>query len=304
MANDDIQGQVTDQDENAVPNATVALWSQSNPTEVITTQADANGFYEFTGHPDDDGTTQEWHLAARDPNDDSRQFPSLHSISSQMSPVIPDSVVDNAYGWYDASEITANDQDSITGWADKSGLNNDLSGSAVYNASQVNGEPAVFFDGGDDLMTTPDSTGYPITWFVVHRTDADTGENEQGIVGNGGSVANIDTFQHDTVDDQWEGRFSANAASGGAADQNWHVSTFKNDGSSGFIRVDSTQVLSASVGTNDTPESITIGDKKDATDRPFLGYVSEAIFVSADVSASDIQTTEEQLADTYGISLA
>lgn len=93
MASDDIQGQVTDGTGNAVANAVVALWNQDNPAEVITTQADSNGNYIFEEHPDGDGTSQNWHLAAYDPNDGSRQFPSLHSIDSQLPPDIPDSVI-------------------------------------------------------------------------------------------------------------------------------------------------------------------------------------------------------------------
>jgi hypothetical protein len=93
MASDDIQGQVTDSNGNAVTNAVVALWSQSNPNNVVTTQADASGNYLFEDHPDGDGTSQNWHLAAYDPSDGTRQFPSLHSVSAQLLPAIPDSVV-------------------------------------------------------------------------------------------------------------------------------------------------------------------------------------------------------------------
>jgi len=221
----------------------------------------------------------------------------------QYGRAVPDSVADNAYGWYDASKITANDQDSISTWPDKSDLGNDLSGSAIYHSEQINGEPAVYFD-GSHLLSTSDSTGYPLTWFVVHKTDGTTSENEQGIIGNGGGVANIDNLQHRTSDDTWVATFSGSSASGGNPDQNWHVSTFKNDGSGGFVRVDSTQIFTHSAGTNDSPESITIGDKKDSSDRPFLGYVAEAIFVNEDVSAEDISDTEQLLADTYGISLS
>lgn len=90
MATDDIQGQVTDSSGNAVGGAIVALWSQDNPNNVVTTQADSSGNYIFDSHPDGNKTTQNWHLAAYDPNDGSRQFPSLHTISSQLYPPIPD----------------------------------------------------------------------------------------------------------------------------------------------------------------------------------------------------------------------
>jgi len=69
MAQDDIQGQVVDGSGNPVSGAIVELTKsyQSTPVEqqrAVRTTTDSNGNYIFNGHPDSDGTTQEWHVAA------------------------------------------------------------------------------------------------------------------------------------------------------------------------------------------------------------------------------------------------
>jgi len=69
MAQDDIQGQVVDAQGNPVDGAIVELTKsyQSSPTgqeAVQRTTTDSNGNYIFEGHPDGDGTTQEWHVSA------------------------------------------------------------------------------------------------------------------------------------------------------------------------------------------------------------------------------------------------
>lgn len=93
MADSDIQGIITDETGTTISNAIVAVWLQSNPKNVVTTQTDSNGQYVISNHPDGDGSSQNWRIAVRDPNDSSRQFLSPHSVSAQLSPGIPASVV-------------------------------------------------------------------------------------------------------------------------------------------------------------------------------------------------------------------
>jgi hypothetical protein len=145
MANDDIQGTVTDANGNAVGGAIVALWYQGSPNKVVTTQADSNGNYIFTQHPDADGTSRNWHVAARDPTDKTRQFPSLHSVSSQLSPAIPGSGV-ALYNF---------EQDVTDPWGNNDGTNN---GVPFVTTAQV-GDYAADFDGTDDYV---DNTGFGI----------------------------------------------------------------------------------------------------------------------------------------------
>jgi len=153
MANDDIQGTVTDADGNAVGGAIVALWDQDNPNEVVTTTADSNGDYIFKTHPDADGTATNWHLTARDPNDGTRQFPSLHSVSAQITTAIPN---DGLVHHYDATKISGSDGDSIGTWTDLEGgadlTQSTSSDQPTLKTNQINGKQVLRGDGSDDFM--------------------------------------------------------------------------------------------------------------------------------------------------------
>ena len=83
---------------------------------------------------------------------------SLRNVSVGID-AIPDS--GNLHAHYDAQQIDETDGETITVWNDESGNGyNATDGTqATYRESSLNGEPAVDFDGVDDLLTVPDSTG-------------------------------------------------------------------------------------------------------------------------------------------------
>jgi len=60
MASTDIQGTVSDSDDNVIAGALVGLFLASPPSDVIYTTTDNNGDYIFTEHPQATGSTQEW----------------------------------------------------------------------------------------------------------------------------------------------------------------------------------------------------------------------------------------------------
>jgi len=61
-----ISGVVFDETQAPVPNATVALMLQSGNSDVVYTQTDAIGEYEFTNHPDSGNETKMYHVAVYD----------------------------------------------------------------------------------------------------------------------------------------------------------------------------------------------------------------------------------------------
>jgi len=139
MTNDDIQGTVTDANGNAVGGAIVALWDQDNPNNVVTTTADSNGNYIFEDHPNGDGTSTNWHVAARDPTDGTRQFPSLHSVSAQLPNAIPASGI-SRYNF---------EQDLTDAWGGNNGRG---AGGITYTTDNQEGSYAVVLDGTDDVI--------------------------------------------------------------------------------------------------------------------------------------------------------
>ncbi len=73
MANSDISGQITDGSDNPIASAEVYLWREDLAGAggvVASTTADSNGNFSFTAHPDASGTSESWHVAAKDPNTD------------------------------------------------------------------------------------------------------------------------------------------------------------------------------------------------------------------------------------------
>jgi hypothetical protein len=171
MANDDIQGTITDSNGNSISNAVVTLFLNNNPNKAITTQADSNGNYIFNNHPDGDGTTKNWHLAAYDPNDTSRQFKSLHSVSASLADSIPDSAV---------SRWTLNDTDTGSGkttdsWGGNDATLNNGVTTGIVGANQTynTGEGHSYDGTGDDAITqNAGVTSFPFTLAVWTKTSS------------------------------------------------------------------------------------------------------------------------------------
>jgi len=62
MADTDITGTVFDESGVPQPGATVALMLTEVDSEVVYTTTDANGDYQFSSHPDGDGSSKNWHV--------------------------------------------------------------------------------------------------------------------------------------------------------------------------------------------------------------------------------------------------
>ncbi len=71
MTNSDISGQITDGSGNPIGSAEVYLWREDLAGAggvVASTTADSSGNFSFTAHPDGSGSSESWHIAAKDPN--------------------------------------------------------------------------------------------------------------------------------------------------------------------------------------------------------------------------------------------
>jgi len=151
MAQDDIQGQVVDAQGNPVSGAIVELTKsyQSSPTgqeAVQRTTTDSNGNYIFEGHPDGDGTTQEWHVSCYNHNGSAyvNSFNNPGVTADLPSNVIPDA--SNEWPLDEGSGTVGND---VVGGVDVSfNFENWVSGSKYV------GGFAKDFDGSGDEGTT------------------------------------------------------------------------------------------------------------------------------------------------------
>lgn len=290
MADDDIQGQVVDQDGNTVANAVVALWKQDAPNQVITTQADSSGNYIFDSHPDGDGTSQNWHLAAYDPNDGSRQFPSLHSVSSQLDIGIPDSGLLHNYDWSDESTTTSTVPD-LAGTDDLTGSFTDLNGS-------INGVTAGSFDGLDDSVDGQFSStiAEPIEVFVVSRSN-DTGSANQTV---------YDGFSNATFagrrwqDDAYQLFFGGSSLVQGTLTTNNEIWMTRHD-SPDLIEINGTQVLSGSSG--DGPlDGLSVGTNREGN-FPLDGVMGQILVYDPSASGYSRSGVYDYLSDKWGITI-
>lgn len=82
--------------------------------------------------------------------------------------------------WLDASSLSLSNNDPVTTWADISGNGNDLSQATAsrqptFRTSQINGLPAVQFDGTNDFLSFNNHiTTDAITFFIVYSKDVIT----------------------------------------------------------------------------------------------------------------------------------
>lgn len=145
MANDDIQGTVTDGSGNPVQGATVALFlnNGNDGDAVLYTTTDANGNYLFDRHPQGNGMSQEWHITAYN-EDGSGQFNSLSKpyVTASLRETIPDSVEMQYYG-------TTWSQGDTTWLDEKSNRDMSLTGD-FQDATLSDDTEALSSDGTDD----------------------------------------------------------------------------------------------------------------------------------------------------------
>ena len=174
MTENDIQGQVVNATGEPVSGAIVELTRsyESNPIgeeSVFRTTTDSNGNYIFEGHPDGDGTTQEWHVSAYS-HDGTAYVNSFNNpgVTAELpSNAIPDSGVarwtlddaDTESGT--AIDVWGRDSDSIT--QNDATINGATTGVNGANQTYSTNE-AYSFDGTDDYLQTPvdiDSSALP-----------------------------------------------------------------------------------------------------------------------------------------------
>jgi len=180
MAQDDIQGQVVDGSGNPVSGAIVELTKsyQSSPQDeqvVRRVTTDSNGNYIFDYHPDGDGTTQEWHVAAYS-HDGTAYVNSFNNpgVTADLPEVaIPDSAVLQY-------QI---DEGSGTTLTDAIGSNDgSLTGGTWTSDTDMRGDYRINLDGTDDYIESSSNptamardTDFSVALTVVKESSVSSG---------------------------------------------------------------------------------------------------------------------------------
>lgn len=223
----------------------------------------------------------------------------------QASDVLPSSsgpatvpVTNGLLAHYDASALALTDGDPITTWPDETDNGNDLTGgSPVYRDSQLNGLPAVDFDGVDDLLDVvwPSLQSQPNTILVVLSAPSD------------GDAAN-DADQGSSNNRHYLNRHSTTGwriyAGGSVVSSSVHtvgplVATEVFDGASSFLRIERTQVASGDAGSHSS-SGITVMANHDGSETN-SGILAEFLFYNRLLTATEIDDVETYLATKWGI---
>jgi hypothetical protein len=160
---------------------------------------------------------------------------------------IPDS--GDLHAQYDATELSLNDGDSVTTWADETGNGYDLTAGTAptYEASSINSNPAVSFDGADDFLDVDFSAlTQPNTIFAVIRTDS-VGENERIWDSSNGENDHSFYGSGSAID------YAINAGvnlRNGPVDTNNHIFSVLYNGPSSLLRIDGSDAVSGDAGTS------------------------------------------------------
>lgn len=114
--------------------------------------------------------------------------------------------------WLDASHIDSGDGVALTTWADRSGLGNSptqATGSLkpLYRAAGLNGQPAVVFDGADDVLVL----GSPVSTVIDNFTMVIVCRNDDP-----GSTGSVPLFVGTGASNGWGAAVSSDAGKIGA----------------------------------------------------------------------------------------
>lgn len=256
MANDDIQGTITDGSGNPVSGATVYLFTQSSPNTIKTTTTDSNGNYIFTQHPDSDGTTQQWYVTAYyDGGTQLYNTLSKPSIDASLGDKIPDSLSSTLDIWFDLSQgsgtnVTA-DIGSFAatihggGWVSGVGYGDNVT---TYDGTDDN-----FFADDSRLLNEP-SNGF-CGWVKISSSDDYAGlfsavESNDRLAAEPSDGWRLDTGSGSPRLIHYSGGSSGKAATSsvGIRDNNWYFIGIGQSGDTGSLYIwdTSSQVSSAS----------------------------------------------------------
>lgn len=129
--------------------------------------------------------------------------------------------------WFDASSLSLSDGNSVETWTDISGNDNHATQSTsgarpLFRTGQINGHPAVVFDGIDDFMPFDGSVIVNSDYTVITVAQRRSNNNRRIIIGGSGNTGNTNlhlywnnsvTFHHHHYTDDYSG--SLISASGG-----------------------------------------------------------------------------------------
>ena len=223
-------------------------------------------------------------------------------------PPVPQSVIGLQLWTRVESLAGMSDGDRVATWPDESGHETHLAQSnfdyrPVYRSNDL-GQPAVMFDGTDDLLTSVASVFKPDqhTIFVVAMPLA-TGEND--ILGTGGSGdgdALLMLYSNHLRGHAWRGS-DANMLDGVTPIDTSTLAVFEQVVSETDITLRLDGSSEAAMGVNGTPANtrkwVTLGSRSTGTN--FSGYILAVLVYDRALTETEANTIRQYLIDTYAV---
>jgi hypothetical protein len=212
--------------------------------------------------------------------------------------------------WLAADAITAlSDGDPVSTWEDLSTSGYDVTSSSTnrpsYQTGEVNGLPAVLFDGSDDGLTYSGATVVAGSAQTLVAVVKPSGAN----FGGGILLSSVGDFSAQFRFDSgymeiWRRNIQEGGNSSIVVGTGWHICTYTYNAGAIAYRIDG-----AAQGTGSLTNSLHSGDTvlvgcADLDQNGSLpGYIAEMVHYSAVRSAGEIDAVEAYLADKYAITI-
>lgn len=236
-------------------------------------------------------------------------------------PCNPDGADSGIYSWWkadggtvysDAGTTPANNGDPVQQWNDSQATANNLAQGTlglrpIYNTAQVNGKPAVRFDGSDDRMVRTFSAdiSQPRTFFMVLRM---VSSKAPGTYFDGSANLKRSSFNQTDAsgpNTNQFGNFSGGSASmtGFQPTNTWEFYTIIHNGTTSFAWRNSTLVYNAGTdlsGSSTSMSGIAVGSTY-VPDQYGNFDVAELIIYTNSVSANQRQCVWQYLTNKYAL---
>jgi len=201
----------------------------------------------------------------------------------------------NLQARYDATRISAGNNDSIGTWSDETTNGHDLTGNnrPIYKPNIINGKPVVRFDGNDDALSVSWSPiSQPNVIFAVTQKRS-TNDNYLFDSKSGSDRHLLNISSGNFLVGTSRGNFT-----GSPVDTSPHILTMIFDGSSSKLRIDGTVDATGNPG-GDSMEGLTLGNENSRFG-PGDWDVGEFLVYHTQPTVTDV---ESFLSSKWGISI-
>ena len=211
--------------------------------------------------------------------------------------------------WFKAdSGVTQDGSGNVSGWADQTGnytvAQSSSGNQPTYIASDINGGPALRFNGSQWLSSTAATTGLNAGMTII--TVAMT--TSPGSLQNSVALGNASWYQSRNVGYYGGAQLldiTADHSSGGAAPSaGVFVSdaiTLDSSGANVAYYRNGTETATGTLGgVDDVSPGLMIGNRAEGLAAPWRGDIAEALVFDHQLSPTDLATVDEYLGDKYG----